>query len=160
VVSGEAQGEKPPPSRLHSKVEPDSEALKPKVGALSLLGLEGPESIEVSGGVVSTMKLRVAGVGSVFEASSMARTEKAWWPSGRKWALNGELQEEKVDPSRLHSKVDPASSESNAKLGLTSLVGPSGPESIEVLGASVSTVKPRLAEPVCPTTSVPETVRR
>ena len=51
---GEPQAEKPPPSTLHSKVEPDSVDEKPKVGVESLVAPFGPAVMFVSGGVVST----------------------------------------------------------------------------------------------------------
>ena len=52
-----------------------------KVGVGSLVGPEGPASICVCGAVVSTVKLREAGVGSVLPAESVARTSKVWEPS-------------------------------------------------------------------------------
>ena len=61
-------------SRRHWNVEPSSVAVKLKVGVLSLVVLDGPLVIVVSGGVVSTVNARVAGVGSVLPAGSMART--------------------------------------------------------------------------------------
>ncbi len=54
------QAAKAPPSRLHWKLEPASLALKLKLAALVLLGLAGPALIVVSGGAVSSVKLRVA----------------------------------------------------------------------------------------------------
>ena len=50
----------PGPSRRHSKLAPASE-LKVKVGSSSRVRPVGPELIVVSGGAVSTVKLRVAG---------------------------------------------------------------------------------------------------
>ena len=47
-----------------------------KVGVVSEVVPVGPESIVVLGAVVSTVKLRVAGVWSVFEFASIARTRK------------------------------------------------------------------------------------
>jgi hypothetical protein len=41
----------------------------------------GPESMVVSGSVVSMVQVRVAGMGSVFPARSVARTSKVWVPS-------------------------------------------------------------------------------
>jgi hypothetical protein len=79
VVTGELQGEKPAPSSRHSKLAPTS-LEKVKVGVALSVGPAGPESIEVSGAVVSvgvlvaTVKLRDAGVPSVLSAASVART--------------------------------------------------------------------------------------
>ena len=41
---------------------------------------EGPDVIVVSGVSVSTVKVRVAGVASVFPTASVARTRKVWLP--------------------------------------------------------------------------------
>ena len=55
-------------------------------------GPAGPESIWVSGGTVSTVKLREAGWGRCWPASSVARTSKLWGPSGSGPVPKGELQ--------------------------------------------------------------------
>ena len=52
-----------------------------KLGLASLVVPEGPESIWVSGALVSTVKVRLAGVGSGLPAVSTARTSKVWVPS-------------------------------------------------------------------------------
>src|SRR6266545_104409 len=57
VVCGLVQELQLPPSRRHSKLEPGSEALKAKVGVVSLDGSAGPESSVVSGAVLSTGRL-------------------------------------------------------------------------------------------------------
>ena len=41
---------------------------------------------------VRTVKVRVAGVGSMLPAASVARTEKVWEPSARCGVVIGELQ--------------------------------------------------------------------
>src|SRR4051794_30758328 len=103
----------------------------------------GPESIEVSGAVVSTVKVREAGVGSVLVAMSVARTAKLWGPSARVPVVSGEEQELKPPPSIEHSKVLPGSFELKVKAGVAVvMVEPSaGPESIVVSGAAVSMTK-------------------
>ena len=50
---------------------------------MSLVVPVGPAVIVVSGGVVSTVKVRVAGVASVLPAGSVARTSKVCEPSSR-----------------------------------------------------------------------------
>jgi hypothetical protein len=70
-----------PPSSEHWKLEPDSEALKLKLGVELLVAPEGPLSIVVSGATVSTVKERVGGDASVLPAGSLALTEKVWAPS-------------------------------------------------------------------------------
>ena len=54
-VFGDEQAANEPPSTLHSNVEPASFEEKLKVGVGLLVGPEGPESIVVSGGVVSVL---------------------------------------------------------------------------------------------------------
>jgi hypothetical protein len=49
------QAAKAPPSSWHWKLEPGSFELKPKLGALSLLGSEGEAVMVAIGGVVSTL---------------------------------------------------------------------------------------------------------
>ena len=57
VVSGEEQEAKLAESRRHWKPAPGSGEEKPKVGVGSPVAPEGPESIVVSGGVVSSSVL-------------------------------------------------------------------------------------------------------
>jgi hypothetical protein len=78
---GELQGLQAPESMRHSKLEPFSLALKLKLAEVAPVDPEGPESIVVSGGVVSAgggggvkVQFRLAGVGSVLPALSLART--------------------------------------------------------------------------------------
>ena len=60
-VDGEEQGAKAPSSKRHSRVAPDSPASKPKVGVASAVRPAGPLVIAVSGGSISTVKVREAG---------------------------------------------------------------------------------------------------
>ena len=103
----------------------------------------------MSGASVSTVKERVAGVGSTLPAGSVARTSKVWAPSASAtvgvWAAPGPLQGANTAASKRHSKVDPVSVEEKPKVGVESLVGPEAPEVIVVFGAWVSTVKARVA---------------
>ena len=84
----------------------------------------------VSGAAVSTVKLRDAGVGSTLPAGSVARTSKVWAPSASVAVVSGVEQEPHAPPSTRHSKLEPAWSDENAKVGVVSLVGPEGPLSI------------------------------
>ncbi len=74
---------------MHSKLEPDSVEAKEKLAEVEVVVPEGPELIEVSGGVVSgaggtsTVQLWLAADGSVLPEVSVARTEKLWAPSPR-----------------------------------------------------------------------------
>ena len=57
MVKGLAQVLQPPPSTRHSKVEPGSLALNANAGVVSFDGVAGPESMVVSGAVLSTRLL-------------------------------------------------------------------------------------------------------
>src|SRR5215210_4782748 len=96
------------------------------------------------GAVVSTLKLRVAEV-AWLPAASVARTSNECGPAPSAEVVCGELQPEKPPPSTEHWNVAPASFEEKPKVGVGSFVGPFGPESIEMLGAVVSTLTLRVA---------------
>ena len=124
-----------------------SSASKSKVAELSLMSGSGPSVIVVSGPVVSTVKLRCAGEGSVLLAWSVAWTAKVCGPSESVPVVNGVVQEVNGAPSTEHSKVTLFSSASNSKVGvLSAVVEPSGgPWVIVVSGAPRSTSKVRLS---------------
>jgi hypothetical protein len=65
-----------PASTWHWKVELPSSEEKVNSGVLSLVGPDGPESMDDWGGSVSTVKPRLAGSASVFPAASVALTSK------------------------------------------------------------------------------------
>jgi hypothetical protein len=73
---GEVQALKADPSRLQANVEPVSLAVKLKLGDALLTEPDGPAVIVVSGAIVSTVQVRLAGVGSTLPAESVARTWK------------------------------------------------------------------------------------
>ena len=79
-----------------------------------------------------TVKLRVAGVGSVFPALSLAFTLKTCLPNGSLAVVWGDVQAWKRDPSSEHLKVEPASEDLNVNVGVRSWVGPEGPPVIVV----------------------------
>ena len=87
---------------------------------------------------MSTVIVRLSGVGSVFPATSIARTSKVWEPSASEAVVFGEVHDDQTPPSTRHSKVEPASLEENAYVGVESLVKPDGPLSIVVTGGTVS----------------------
>jgi hypothetical protein len=91
------------------------------------------------------VKLRTAGVGSPLPAASMAPTSKLWGPSVKEVRVFGLGQGVAGPESTLHWKLEPGSLDENAKLGVGSVVGPLGPESIVVSGGMLSTVKLRVA---------------
>ena len=107
VVNGVVHDAKDPPSTRHWNVEPASVEVNENVGVLSLVVPDGPAVIEVSGGVVSTVKVRLAGVRSTFPAASSARTSKVCEPSVSATVVNGEVQAVNAPPSTRHWNVAP-----------------------------------------------------
>ena len=95
---------------------------------------DGPPSILVSGAVVSTVKLREAGVGSGLPAGSVARTSKLWPPSARGPAVCGAEHSPQPPPSIRHSNHEPGSFAEKPKVGDAAFVGPDGPLSMVVSG--------------------------
>ena len=74
TVCGEVQGVKAAVPSRHSNVEFGFVELKLNAGDACLVGTDGPVRIAVSGVVVSTVKVRVAGEPSTLPATSTART--------------------------------------------------------------------------------------
>jgi hypothetical protein len=87
---------------------------------------------------VSTLNVRDDADGSTLPAGSIARTWKVSEPSGRCGVVYGELQGANATLWTLHSKLEPASEETNLKLGVESLVLPEGPDVIAVRGGKNS----------------------
>src|SRR4051794_5306703 len=112
----------------------------------------------VFGGLVSMKIAREAGLPSGLPTESTARTSKVWLPRVSAGAVNGDGHAANAPPSTLHSNVEPGLLDSNAHVGVVSLVGPSGPEVIVVSGVVVSITKVRdAAVPVLPAESVART---
>ena len=88
------------------------------------------------------MNVRVAGVGSVFFALSVALTAKVWEPaeSGVEgvWLAPGPEQAANGWESKRHWKVDPGGLEVKSNVGVLSVVVPDGPTVIVVSGAAES----------------------
>ena len=70
-------------SSEHWKVEPVSLDVNAKLAEVAATVPDGPDPIVVSGAVVSTVHVRVAGVASTLPAASTARTRKVWAPFAR-----------------------------------------------------------------------------
>ena len=121
---GEVQLAKAPESTRHLKLEPASELEKPKVGVESLIlaPVAGPEAIVVSGAVASTVKLRLAALGSSLPAGSVALTSKVWAPLLSGPTVLGDVQLAKLAESTRHLKLEPASELAKPKVGVESLV--------------------------------------
>ena len=94
--------------------------------------------------VVSIVHVRLAGVGSVLPATSVARTSKVCEPSARFVYVTGDAQLVKVPPSRLHAKVEPPSLAVTVKVAVSRSVVHDGPDAIVVSGAVVSGPRVRL----------------
>lgn len=92
----------------------------------------------VRGAVASTTKDRVAGVGSVFAAWSVALTSNVCGPSVRVAVLKGELQAANARSSMRQANVAPASVDVKVNEGAFVLVGPVGPSAMVVSGGVVS----------------------
>ena len=82
-VAGLVQVVTEPPSSWHLNVDPDSLDVNENEAAASVDGSGGELVIVVSGGVRSICQLKVAGVGSVCAAASVACTENVCSPSVR-----------------------------------------------------------------------------
>ena len=79
----------------------------------------GPESIMVSGGVDSMIvHVLLAGVSSMFPATSIARTSKLCSPIERSWYSIGEVHLRQSAPSSEHSKVDSGSLDENVNVAV------------------------------------------
>jgi hypothetical protein len=76
VVSEAGQPSKASPSSEQAKLEPGSLVESSKLGVASLVGPDGPLSIAVSGGAVSTVQVKLAASASTLAAASVAWTEK------------------------------------------------------------------------------------
>ncbi len=118
-------------------------------GVLIDVGPDGPASIVVSGAVVSTVNVRVAGVGSTLPAASVARTENVYVrrpapaerprrrARGVRAGRGAGTVELALERRRLAAE--------NVNDGAVSPVVPVGPVLIVVSGAAVSTVNVRVA---------------
>jgi hypothetical protein len=87
---------------------------------------------------VTSVKLRAAGVWSTLPATSVARTANVCFPGLTGPTAAGDVHGANAAPSSRHSNVDPGSSAENVNVALGSVTGPSGPDSIVVCGAVVS----------------------
>jgi hypothetical protein len=123
----------PPASLVLAVSETVEPTYAPEAGAV----------IVADGGTVSTVHVRSAGVASVLAPASVARTSNVCAPCARPVKARGLVHAAHEPPSRRHSKVEPGWSAEKAKLASASSVGPDGPASIVVSGATVSTVNVR-----------------
>jgi hypothetical protein len=132
-------------SSEHWNVDPLSLALNVNV-ALVLVVVEpaaGPPVMVVLGGAMSTVHVRLAALGSVLPAASIARTRNVWLPPVSPVYWRGEVQVLKaVVESSEHWNVEPGSVELNAKEATVAFVRAAGPLSIAVSGGVTSAAGP------------------
>ena len=95
----------------------------------------------VSGAVVSTVQVRLAGVGSVLPAGSVARTVNVWEPSANPVYVLGEVQAVSDPPSSVQPNVEPVWLALKANVAVSEVAVPVGPASMVVSGAVLSTVR-------------------
>ena len=154
-VAGELHAANAAPSTRHSNVEPASVAVNANVGVVVFVGPTGPLVIAVSGAIVSTVKVVLAGSGSTLPKSSIAWTANVCVPSLRTSVANGDAHGENDAVSVRHSNAAPGS-EVNANVGVATFVGSLGPLVSIVSGGITScsstqiaaTVARRVAAPV------------
>jgi hypothetical protein len=99
--------------------------------------------IDVSGGVESTVHVRLAGVASVFPTGSLARTSKVCEPWPRPETERGDEHAAQAPASRRHSNPAPASEAVNSNVADVACVTPDGPAVRVVAGGVASTVQLR-----------------
>jgi hypothetical protein len=130
----------PGPLSLHWKVELDSVEENPKLGATLFVAPDGPESIAVFGGVVSTVQDQLSGVASVFASESVALTASLCSPSPSAAYDTPETHEDQTVVSMRHSNVAsrPGSDDENENCAVVALVGDGGLLVMDVSGAVVS----------------------
>ena len=97
--------------------------VKVKVAEEPFDGFVGLDVMVVSGGAVSTVHVKLAGVGSTFVAASTARTWNVCDPSARPVYVCGLVQGAKPAPSRAQSNVAPTSLEVNVNVAEVEFVG-------------------------------------
>src|SRR5919109_2362816 len=127
---GDEHPENASASSAHSKVAPDSLAMKSNNASVLSVLAGGPSRIVVVGAVVSTstVHVQVAGVGSTFKDRSMARAWNVCSPAVRAVYWSGLGHGAKAAPSRAHSKVALGSSLSTAKVAVVLWVERGGPK--------------------------------
>jgi hypothetical protein len=143
---GEKQGSKAWNVSLHKRATlslglMSSVPEKVKVALVELVDAGGPESMDATGGVMSTTNDRACEA-PTFPAASRGVTLKVCEPSASTGAVKGEEQERKVSESTAQSNAMAFGSvEEKVNAGAGSFVGPVGPESIVVSSAASAEVE-------------------
>ena len=97
---------------------PASLDVKAKLALVLLVAAGGLEVMLVSGSVLSITQVKLAGVGSVLLAASVARTSKVCVPAAKPVKFLGLVQAANAAVSNRHWNVLPASFDVNVKLAL------------------------------------------
>src|SRR5205814_1892202 len=104
-------------------------------------GLFGPDTnCGVGGAFVSTVKVLLAGVASVFPWASVARTWNVCFPSATPERWKGDVQAVNAEPSNAQANVELASVDTKLKLSVFEFVALGGELVICVSGGVVSCV--------------------
>src|SRR5918999_3692131 len=126
-----------PPSSAHSY---SAASFDENVNAALVLVVDafGPETIVVSGRLVSVTQLHSSGVVSRMPSGVTERTSSMCSPSGRAGASYGDEQMKNGPRSMAHSNVEPPTVDENWKRAGPLMISASGPTSIVVSGASTT----------------------
>lgn len=129
----------------HWNVEPDSVLESPKLGDVLLVSPDGPEVNCVSGAIVSTVQVRLAGLESQAPKMSLARTSNVrdpWlspeYETRLVYVKSFELQATQLDPSSRHSNCGNAVFAEAVNAALVELTEPLGPDVIVVSGSATA----------------------
>ena len=126
-------------SSLHEKVAEASFDDNANVALVSFVKGAGPAPIDAMGGVVSMVQVNDAGA-ETFPAASLAVSVSVWVPSASPAKLAFVVQTAAGDPSSVHERVAPASSEESPKVAEVEFDGLRGADRIVATGGVVSTV--------------------
>ena len=110
----------------------------------------GPATIVVLGALVSTVKARLAGVGST-APPLLERTANVCAPCFSRLYFFGDSQAFHLASSRLHWNFAPPAVEEKRNFADLLAVGPSGPDEMEVSGAGPADAPPLIASPATAT---------
>jgi hypothetical protein len=144
-VYGDVHAVKDAASMRHWNVALASGEEKLKVGVLSAVGPTGPAVMVVSGGIVSTVKLRLDAVWSMIPTWSIALTSKVCGPSLSTPVVSGDVHDVNAAVSTRQANVETDSDDVKLKVGVASVVSPAGPTVIVVSGGVRSMMMLRVA---------------
>jgi hypothetical protein len=138
LATGETQAAKAEPSSAHWKTAVVSGLEKVNVMPVALVRAGRSAVAVVSGGVVSTVHEKEAGVASLFPTASCAYTMKVWLPLVRPLTAAGEAQGAGVPTSAWQKKTAEGSGLANSIDAVARSDSPGGPLVMVVSGAVLS----------------------